>query len=96
MLIDDIKLKIRELSDKMSGCLKAADVPALEKKLAELAANKYAACRAAMKSGIQDSPENIVWLADRVMNYEDVKYCPHGRPVAVEITKSDIEKQFKR
>ena len=65
-------------------------------KLADLSAKKSAACRAAMKSGMMDSYENIVWLADRVMNYEDVKYCPHGRPIAFEITKSDIEKQFKR
>ncbi|MCL2099892.1 MAG: DNA mismatch repair endonuclease MutL, partial [Oscillospiraceae bacterium] len=64
--------------------------------LAELAANKYAACRAAMKSGLRDSTEDIVWLADRVINYEDVKYCPHGRPVAFEIPKEEIEKRFKR
>ena len=65
-------------------------------KLADLSAKKSAACRAAMKSGIADSPENIEWLTDRVMNYENIGYCPHGRPVAFEIKKSDIEKNFKR
>ena len=73
----------------------AADKTAFEM-IAMLSAKKSAACRAAMKTGISDSIENIVWLVDRVMNYEDVKYCPHGRPVAFEITKNDIEKQFKR
>jgi len=73
----------------------SADKTAFEN-LAMLSAKKYAACRAAMKSGIIDSAENIAWLVDRVLNYEDVKYCPHGRPVAFEITKDDIEKQFKR
>jgi len=65
-------------------------------KLAAIAAKKSAACRAAMKSGIGDSAENIAWLAENVLNYENVRYCPHGRPVAFEITKGDIEKQFKR
>jgi len=65
-------------------------------RLAEIAANKYAACRAAMKSGMRDMPEDLIWLADRVINYEDVKYCPHGRPVAFELAKSEIEKRLGR
>jgi DNA mismatch repair protein MutL len=73
----------------------AANQTVIEK-LAMISAKKSAACRAAMKSGISDSAENISWLAERVLSYENVKYCPHGRPVAFEITKTDIEKQFKR
>ncbi|MCL1858541.1 MAG: DNA mismatch repair endonuclease MutL [Oscillospiraceae bacterium] len=73
----------------------AADKTIFEN-LVMISAKKSAACRAAMKSGISDNIENIAWLVDKVINYENVKYCPHGRPVAFEITKNEIEKQFKR
>ena len=65
-------------------------------RLAALAADKYAACRAALKAGVRDKPGDIIWLADRVMSYEGVRYCPHGRPVAFELAREEIEKRFGR
>ena len=95
--IFDVNIKeiIKEAAYLSSEGNLSAHETAFEK-LAMLSAKKSAACRAAMKSGIIDSGENIAWLVGRVLNYGDVKYCPHGRPVAFEIAKSDIEKKFKR
>lgn len=54
------------------------------------------ACRAAMKAGDHNSPEELLALAETVLTCEDVRYCPHGRPVCIEMTKKELEKQFGR
>ena len=53
------------------------------------------ACKAAIKGGWKTSPQELERVARAVMD-GSVKYCPHGRPVAIELTKKDLEKQFKR
>ena len=35
-------------------------------------------------------------MAKEVMRREDLKYCPHGRPICVSLSKKQVEKQFKR
>lgn len=54
------------------------------------------ACKAAMKAGYRTSPQELTLLAKRVLSDREVMYCPHGRPVAFEIKKHDLEKQFGR
>ena len=53
------------------------------------------ACKAAIKGGQKNGPEELVKVAAAVMRGE-VKYCPHGRPVAIELTRGQLEKQFRR
>ena len=53
------------------------------------------ACKAAIKGGWRSGAEELEEVARMVMSGE-VKYCPHGRPVAIEMTKKQLEKQFKR
>ena len=53
------------------------------------------ACKAAIKGGWRSGAEELEEVARLVMSGE-VKYCPHGRPVAIEMTKKQLEKQFKR
>ena len=53
------------------------------------------ACKAAIKGGWTSDPAELRALVDRVQSGE-VKYCPHGRPVAAKITKYELEKLFKR
>lgn len=53
------------------------------------------ACKAAIKAGSRSSPEELRVLAEQVVSGR-VKYCPHGRPVAIFLSRSQLEKQFKR
>jgi DNA mismatch repair protein MutL len=53
------------------------------------------ACKAAIKGGQKNGLAELEEVAQMVMSGA-VKYCPHGRPVAIEMTKYQLEKQFKR
>jgi len=53
------------------------------------------ACKAAIKAGSRSDPAELAALAEKVVSGE-VRYCPHGRPVSVKLTKAELDKQFKR
>ena len=53
------------------------------------------ACKAAIKGGWKSDPAELRVLVDKVQSGE-VRFCPHGRPVAVKLTKYELEKMFKR
>ena len=54
------------------------------------------ACKAAIKAGSKTQGAEMLALAKKVLSSKDVMYCPHGRPVAFEIKKYELEKQFGR
>ena len=56
---------------------------------------KTVSCKAAIKAGWKTAPEELLKLAEAVLSGE-VKYCPHGRPVAVTLTRKELDKQFLR
>ena len=53
------------------------------------------ACKAAIKAGMDTDPAERLEIARRVASGE-IRYCPHGRPVCVKLTKRELDKQFKR
>ena len=54
------------------------------------------ACKAAIKAGWITSETELLALVKQVMAREDLKYCPHGRPICITLSKKQLEKQFKR
>ncbi len=83
----------------------AQTVPALEeiceklrtggKDLARDGILQTIACKAAVKAGWDTDPLELQVLAEKVASGQ-IKYCPHGRPVAVTLTKKELDRQFGR
>ena len=54
------------------------------------------ACKAAIKAGWRTDEKELHALVKIVMERDDLKHCPHGRPICVSLSKKQLEKQFKR
>ena len=54
------------------------------------------ACKAAIKAGWVSDEKELLAIAKAVMEREELKYCPHGRPICVSLSQKMLEKQFKR
>ena len=54
------------------------------------------ACKAAIKAGWHTDEKELSALVKIVMEREELKYCPHGRPICISLSKKQLEKQFKR
>ncbi len=54
------------------------------------------ACRAAIKAGDLTSEYEARKFVDQLLSMPEVKFCPHGRPVMIEMTRKEMEKSFGR
>ncbi len=54
------------------------------------------ACKAAIKGGWKTSETELAHIAREVLTRDDLRYCPHGRPICIALTRAQLERQFKR
>lgn len=54
------------------------------------------ACRAAIKAGDKTNSEEMLVLAQKILDGTVPPFCPHGRPCVLKITRKELEKQFGR
>ena len=57
---------------------------------------KNMACRAAVKAGDDTPPAEQEKFIEYVLSHRNVRYCPHGRPILIEMTRPELEKTFGR
>lgn len=53
-------------------------------------------CKASIKGGRVYDEAHIRWICDNLLRYDCIKFCPHGRPVAFELDKKELESRFGR
>ncbi len=70
----------------------------LKAKAPEILLDKVASmsCKAAVKGNSKLPPEQMQELLRELMGLENPYNCPHGRPTMISITKTELEKKFKR
>ena len=54
------------------------------------------ACKSAIKGGRVYDRVILDWLIGKVLSLPDITVCPHGRPIAYRLTKSELDRQFER
>ena len=86
--VDDPTGALEELAEDLR--LNRADPDAARDSLLQTMA-----CKSAIKAGMHTDPAELRRLVDKVQSGE-IQYCPHGRPVAVRLSKYQVEKMFKR
>ncbi|MBQ2326068.1 MAG: DNA mismatch repair endonuclease MutL [Clostridia bacterium] len=85
----DIPFVLSEMAQKLTEGAKPG-TSVLDDLLASIS------CKAAIKGGSRSDMRELQSLVDKVMSDPEVRNCPHGRPVAVFMTRQQLEKQFKR
>ena len=83
-------------TEMLDDVLKGKGNPELTEKLRREKALYQVACKAAIKGGRSYDASIIDWLVGRVLALPDIIVCPHGRPIAFKLTKSELDRQFNR
>lgn len=80
---------LMDMIDSLTDIRKGADLKTLKEKAASMA------CKASVKGNMRLSEKEMRALTDELLQLDDPYHCPHGRPVIVKLTKSDLDRMFK-
>ena len=70
--------------------------PEITEKIRREQALYQIACKAAIKGGRVYDSSVSEWIIKKVLTLPDVIVCPHGRPIAYRLTKTELDRQFDR
>lgn len=87
-------VEIEDCITEMSGYISQGKTDIFTEKMDWFYSN--VACRSAIKAGNKSTPEELIGIVKHLEEHPEIKYCPHGRPICIVLTKGEIEKQFGR
>ncbi len=87
---EDIPLEIQEIASHFMENSMSTDTEKIDW------VYHSASCRAAIKAGDGMTLREMQTFAESILADNDIRYCPHGRPVLIELTRNELEKQFGR
>ena len=90
MLIEE---DLKSVIEEIAGHLLSSNAP-IPEKLDWIFHNT--ACRAAIKGGDNTTAYELEKFVEKLLTSPEIRYCPHGRPVLIEMSRNDLEKQFGR
>ena len=86
---DTISTMVNRIKDGLGNAKLTRDI-LFEKALYQ------ASCKAAIKAGREYVEAHTDWIVEQLMKIPDITFCPHGRPVAMELSKKNLDYQFER
>lgn len=84
------KEMVIELLDELAGEFERMRTDVIGDKIATMA------CKAAVKGNMRISSKEADALIEELLRAENPYTCPHGRPTIISMTKTELEKRFKR
>ncbi|MBQ9415468.1 MAG: DNA mismatch repair endonuclease MutL [Clostridia bacterium] len=91
--IRDVPGMLQEMAGRI---VEGTGTPTLTRDVVFERALYQASCKASIKGGRTYAEEDIACLVEELMRLPDITVCPHGRPVAMVIRKSNLDHQFER
>ncbi len=87
---EDIASSVTEIADYLSKNKRAVETEKMDWILHNVS------CRAAIKSGDKTSDYEMNIFVGELLKRDDIRYCPHGRPICISLPKREIDKDFGR
>lgn len=87
---EDIASSVTEIADYLSKNKRAVETEKMDWILHNVS------CRAAIKSGDKTSDHEMNIFVGELLKRDDIRYCPHGRPICISLPKREIDKDFGR